>query len=101
MRSNWTDERIVRFIGNILRAGVILAACIVAAGGILYLVRHGQEPAGQHVFEGEPANLRSPSGVVADTLALRGRGIIQLGLLLMIAVPIARVTFSVWAFAQE
>ena len=31
----------------------------------------------------------------------RGRGIIQLGLLLLIATPIARVVFSVYAFARQ
>jgi uncharacterized membrane protein len=41
------------------------------------------------------------SGIVQDFLALQGRGIIQLGLLLLIATPIARVAFSVAAFAFQ
>ena len=41
------------------------------------------------------------SGIVQDVLALQGRGIIQLGLLLLIATPIARVAFSVAAFAFQ
>jgi len=32
---------------------------------------------------------------------LRGRGIIQLGLLLLIATPVARVAFSIAAFAMQ
>jgi uncharacterized membrane protein len=38
---------------------------------------------------------------VQSALALEGRGLIQLGLLLLIATPIARVAFSIVAFALE
>jgi uncharacterized membrane protein len=34
-------------------------------------------------------------------LALRGRGIIQLGLVLLIATPVARVAFLIYAFARQ
>jgi uncharacterized membrane protein len=40
-------------------------------------------------------------GIIGDTVALHGRGIIQLGLLLLIATPVARVAFSIFGFAQE
>jgi uncharacterized membrane protein len=50
---------------------------------------------------GEPVDLRSVSGIVRDALALRERGLIQLGLLLLIATPVARVAFSVAAFAMQ
>jgi uncharacterized membrane protein len=53
------------------------------------------------VFRGEPADLRDVRGIIRDTLALRGRGIIQLGLLLLIATPVARVAFSIFGFAEE
>ena len=32
---------------------------------------------------------------------MHGRGIIQLGLLLLIATPVVRVAFSIWGFAEE
>jgi uncharacterized membrane protein len=50
---------------------------------------------------GEPTDLRTLSGIVKDALAFRGRGLIQLGLLLLIATPLARVAFSVLAFAIQ
>ena len=53
------------------------------------------------VFRGEPADLRGVRGIIRDTVALRGRGIIQLGLLLLIATPVARVAFSIFGFAEE
>jgi len=95
----WTDKRMELIIGDLLRAGVVLAAAVVVAGAILYLVRHGHSLPHYRVFREEPSDLRSVSGIVADALALRGRGVIQLGLLLLIATPVARVAFSVVAFA--
>ncbi len=97
----WTDERVEQLLGNLLRAGVLAAAVVVLTGGVLYLARHGREPADLRVFRGEPADLRSPAGIVADALALQSRGLIQLGLLLLIATPVARVIFSVFAFARQ
>src|SRR5439155_7363317 len=55
----WSDEAVDQVLGNLLRAGVLTAAFVVLAGGILYLIRHGSEPAGYGVFKSEPADLRS------------------------------------------
>lgn len=101
VEQTWTDKRIENVVGNLLRAGVVLSAAIVFFGAVVYLVRHGHEPANYRVFQGEPSDLRSIPGVVHDTLELSGRGIIQLGLLFLIATPVARVIFSIWAFAAE
>ena len=97
----WTDQYVEEWIGNLLRAGVTLAATVVLFGGIVYLVRHGLAAPQYHVFVGEPTDLRTVSGIVKDALAFRGRGLIQLGLLLLIATPLARVAFSVAAFALQ
>lgn len=97
----WTDQGIEHVMGNLLRAGVLLAAFVVSIGAIVYLVRHGRAPVDYRIYHGEPADLRELRGIVRDSLALRGRGIIQLGLLLLIATPVARVAFSIVAFAKE
>jgi uncharacterized membrane protein len=96
-----SEEQVERTLGNLLRAGVILAALVVLVGGVLFLLRHGTEPADHHVFHGEPAELRSLAGIWEAALDGRGRGIIQLGLLILIATPVARVAFSVYAFARQ
>lgn len=88
-------------VGNLLRAGVIVSAAIVLAGGIAFLVRHGLEPASYRVFRGEPSELRHVRGVLRGIAALHSRAVIQLGLLLLIATPIARVGFSLFGFARE
>jgi uncharacterized membrane protein len=99
--SEWSDRRVESIVGNLLRVGVILAGSVVLAGGGIFLVRHGTEPAHYRVFLGEPSDLRSLRGIIHGTLALRGRAIIQLGLLLLIATPIARVAFAMFGFAEE
>jgi uncharacterized membrane protein len=97
----WTDQRIEVIIGSLLRAGVILAASVVLIGGVLYLARHGHETIDYTNFHGEPEALKSIPPVVRGVAAGRARAIIQLGLLLLIATPIARVLFSAIAFALE
>lgn len=97
----WTDKTIEDIVGNLLRAGVMLSASVVLFGGLIYLVRHGRSPADFRVFRGEPSDLRTVVGILRDAIALRGRGLIQLGLLLLIATPVARVAFAIFGFAKE
>ena len=97
----WTDRKIENILGNLLRAGVGLSAAIVLCGAVIYLSRHGHATASYRVFEGEPSDLHSLHGIVRDAMSLNGRGIIQLGLLFLIATPVARVIFSIWGFAEE
>jgi uncharacterized membrane protein len=99
--SNWTDQSIEQIIGNLLRFGVMLSAAVVLAGAVLYLRKYGYTLADYRIFRGEPNDLREAHGIVADALAGRGRGVIQFGLLLLIATPVARVAFSLFAFAME
>jgi len=99
--TNWTDQRIEMAVGRLLQTGVVLAATVVTIGAAIYLVRHAWEPVGYGVFHGEPAEYRTVPGILHGVATLSGRGYIQLGLLLLIATPVARVAFSVWAFAAE
>ena len=88
-------------MGRVLQIGVTLAATVVALGGCVYLFRHMTPTINYRVFQGEPAEYRTFSGIVHDALAFNGRGLIQLGLLILIATPIARVVYSVFAFFYE
>ena len=99
MRFN--DDQVDQIIGTLLRAGVILAASIVFAGGIWYLARAGWAVPDYHSFRGVPADLRSVSGIIAGVFRGSPRNLIQFGILLLIATPIVRVGFSVFAFAVQ
>jgi uncharacterized membrane protein len=99
--STWTDERLEIIIGNLLRIGVGISALVVLAGGILYLARYGSQPINYGNFHGEPRELRTISGIVRGARTGHARAIIQFGLLLLIATPIARVIFSAYGFWRE
>jgi uncharacterized membrane protein len=97
----WRDRRIEVVLGNLLRTGVLISAAVVLSGACIYLSRHAHETADYRVFRGEPSEFRTIPGVIQSVISGRGRGLIQLGLLLLIATPIARVAFSVVGFAIE
>ncbi len=71
-----TDQRMDELIGYLLRAGVLTAAAVVAAGGAWYLASGGT---------GNPHALT----------------MIWVGLLILVATPVARVVFSLVAFAIQ
>ena len=95
------DPRLQRIVGTLLRFGVLLAAAVVLAGGLAYLVRHGGAVPDYHRFRGQPEQLRSLAGIVRGALALDERGVIQLGLVLLVATPIARVAIAGVVFGVE
>jgi uncharacterized membrane protein len=90
-----TDERMDQIIGNLLRTGVALSAAVVAAGGVWYLAANGAAPAGYRHFHDEARGLRSLASLTPPQV------VILIGLLILIATPIARVVFSLIAFAME
>lgn len=97
----WSDDRVEQLMGRLLRAGVMTAAAVVLIGGVLYLAHHGSEQRELHRFQGEPASFRDPLRIAREAVALSGRGLIQLGILLLIATPVARVAFSIFAFSRQ
>jgi uncharacterized membrane protein len=95
------DERVEMMIANLLRAGVLIAALVVIAGAVPYLGMHPRAHVSYRTFHGEPEELKTVHGVFAYAFSGHARGVIQLGLLLLIATPIARVLFSAVAFAIQ
>ena len=95
------DRDIENIMGNLLRTGVIAAAVVVAIGAVLYLMKDGFGSPDYSHFKGEPAGLKSLGGIVKEAFSLSSRGIMQLGLLILIATPVARVVFAIIGFAYE
>lgn len=89
------------YIGSLLRWGVILSMTVVFIGGVVYLFRHGTEKPDYHTFIGEPTFLKNVPGILQGVFGFKGRAIIQLGILLLIATPISRVLFSIFSFLLE
>jgi len=88
-------------LARLLQTGVGLAGLVVLIGGIRYLVTHAGAHPQYGTFSGEPEDLSRVGGIIRAAEAFRGRGLIQLGLLLLIATPVARVVFSLVAFMRE
>lgn len=97
----WNDKRMERVISTLLRTGVSLSAAVVFLGGACFLARHGNDPADYRVFHGAQASFRTASGILKAIGSSDCLDIIQLGLLLLILTPIARVAFSLAGFVLE
>jgi uncharacterized membrane protein len=97
--SRRSDERLNLFVGNLLRIGVVTAAAVVLLGGIIYLARH--EFVAPHYRQFVPSSFRSVGGILRGAFSGSGRGMIQLGLLLLIATPVARVVLLLVGFALQ
>ncbi len=97
----WSDFKMEQIIGNLLRTGVLIAVAFVFAGAVIYLIRHSSEMPAYHVFRGEPSALTSFTGSLGEARTLSGRGVIQVGLFLLVLTPIARVVFSLVGFLIE
>lgn len=99
--NNLTDQMLDNFIGNLLRVGVLSAAGIVFVGGVFYLISYGTARPELAKFVSEPNTLRHIPTIVQEAFAGHSRGLIQLGLLVLIATPVARVAFSAVAFGIQ
>jgi len=97
----WTDERMDHLIAGLLRTGVLLAAAFVLAGAVVHLLRHGGELADFSVFRVAPWQAHGVVGLAREALAGRGQGLALLGLLVLVATPVARVALAAFAFAAE
>ena len=74
---------------------------VLVMGAVLYLLRHGAEVPHYSRFRGTPADLRSLVGLTAGIAHGSARALLQTGILIMIATPVFRVAFAVYAFARR
>jgi uncharacterized membrane protein len=95
------DQDLEKIIGQLLRFGVLLSSVVVLAGGIVYLIRHGQQLPAFGTFIGEPDKMKEPIPMWKAILHGEGRPLIAFGLLLLILTPIARIIFSVFGYLME
>ena len=95
------DRRLEIIVGRLLQAGVLLAAVVVSLGGILYLARHHADRVSDQVFIAGGADTRTLDGILRSAAHFQSLGIIQFGLLLLVATPVARVALAIAGFALE
>ena len=95
------DRDIEKMMGNLLRYGVLTSAAVVITGAVFYLIQHGGDYPQYQQFAGEPKRFREFNEVWRTALQGRGRSIIQIGLFILIATPVARILFSVISYLLE
>lgn len=95
------DRRLENIIGQLLRAGVLLAAAVVLTGGVMYLMQHHSGHIDYKNFSPGKEELHSLPGIAKLAGELDSEGLIQFGLVLLIATPIARVIMAAVGFQLE
>ncbi|HEY5392819.1 MAG TPA: DUF1634 domain-containing protein [Hanamia sp.] len=101
MKNKVSDYDIESVMGKLLITGVIISGTLILAGGIFYIIQEGLSIPHFKTFRGVPSNLRSVKQICTGFVHLESLSVIQMGLLLLIATPIARVIFSVIGFLFE
>lgn len=95
------DKQVEEFIGQVLRVGTLLSCSVTALGIFLYLLRNSSTRPDYGVFHAINGKLVSLNWLVPSAFHGNPVAIIQLGILLLIATPVARVAFLIGAFALE
>lgn len=93
------EDALRGLLARLMVIGVIAAAVVMLAGGVWWIVAHGSQPTGDHVFRGEPADLRSPGAIVGAALKGSDPALIQVGVLLLLLNPFVRVAFAAAGYA--
>lgn len=96
-----SDQDLENSVAILLRCGVTLSALVVLIGGIL-LHRQLLSPIPNytHFHTGDPG-LHSVLGILQGAINFTPKSVISLGLLLLIATPVARVLLCVVGFARQ
>ncbi len=95
------DDRLEQLLGRFLQLGVITAAAIVVAGGLVFYFSRLEWVPAYGTFVGARPALHSLSGIVRQAIALQPDAIIQAGLLVLIATPVLRVILSLFGFLRR
>lgn len=93
-------------LGNTLKAGVILSASVIAIGLLLFLVQNYSVPAETFLVYNSNKVPHGNFGVSLPSfenglIALNPFSVIELGLLILLATPVARVFLSILLFHFE
>lgn len=88
-------------ISDILRFGLAASSLLLTAGGIIMFIQEGNAVPHLKSFHAEPPTLTTVTGILESALRGSGEGIIQLGILVLLATPFLRVAFAGYAFLEE
>lgn len=92
------DRRVEVFIANVLRTGVVISAVTTLVGFTLYLIHFAGAPVHYGAFVPLRGRFYSPSPLFQRAVSGNALAIIEIGILVLIATPVARVAFLIGAF---
>ncbi len=93
-------------LGIVLRSGVVLSGIIIAIGTALFVANHSLDDTSAYLAYNPgliphgnfPVSLAS---IASGLISLDPSSIIELGFLILLATPVARVALSLFLFAAE
>jgi uncharacterized membrane protein len=92
-------------LSRVLRGGVLTSLGVILAGTLVTFIRHPEYVSSpQELARLTQAGAAFPHtirDVVAGLAELRGQAIVVLGLLILVATPVARVAVSIQLFLEE
>lgn len=95
------DKDVQVVLGGLLRIGVWVSTGIVVLGGIIFLFEQQNQQVAFSDFSPSKVEFSSVPDIFRGLKTMKGQAVIQLGVLLLIFTPIARVVFSVFSFLIE
>jgi uncharacterized membrane protein len=96
-----TDLQLEIEIARMLLVGIVVSALVVVLGGALAFHDTSLIVPDYTHFHPMTGSLSSIESIVQGALHLRADAVIQLGLLLLVATPVARVVLCVVGFARQ
>jgi len=93
-----TSEKMQIAIGQILRVGVFISFILVSIGGAQYLWKNGNAPMSFAMFSTLPAHFVTVPTIFLHAFDFSALGLIQLGLLTLVLLQLARVIFTTAMF---
>jgi uncharacterized membrane protein len=100
-RAKPSDQTIEIVLGHLLRTGVLIAALIAFTGGVWFLAQSSGARHDYRIFRGVPPELSHLPQILHGAMIGQPLAVIQLGILVLIATPVARVLFSMLGFVVE
>jgi uncharacterized membrane protein len=95
-----------KILGMVLRSGVVLSGVIIAIGTILFIANHSLDDTSAYLAYNPgliphgnfPVSL---ANIASGLVSLDPFSVVELGLLVLLATPVARVALSLFLFAAE
>jgi len=96
-----TDMQMDYAIANMLRFGISLAATLMILGGWFYMQHPTMQPADYAHFHGTSIDMYNLGKVLTGKRLADSTSVLELGIVLLIATPVARVALCVVDFARQ